>query len=84
MLALDEETAIQAFDRRDPVLPLSPRRAERYGFELGVFVGAPAGNRSTVSGYQALASFFSQVTLTLFNVQRPMVRLGLVRGPVKW
>ncbi len=29
----DEKTAIQALDRLDPVLPLSPRRAERHGFE---------------------------------------------------
>src|SRR6266516_1440261 len=29
----DEKTAIQALDRRDPVLPLSPGRAERHGFE---------------------------------------------------
>ena len=30
---MDEKTAIQALDRLDPVLPLSPRRAERHGFE---------------------------------------------------
>src|ERR1700733_14703245 len=30
---LDEKTAIQALDRLDPVLPLSPGRAERHGFE---------------------------------------------------
>src|SRR6266704_5802752 len=29
----DEKTAIQALDRRDPILPLSPGRAERHGFE---------------------------------------------------
>jgi transposase len=29
----DEKTAIQALDRLDPVLPLSPGRAERHGFE---------------------------------------------------
>jgi transposase len=29
----DEKTAIQALDRRDPVLPLRPGRAERHGFE---------------------------------------------------
>jgi transposase len=29
----DEKTAIQALDRKDPVLPLSPGRAERHGFE---------------------------------------------------
>ena len=28
-----EKTAIQALDRLDPVLPLSPGRAERHGFE---------------------------------------------------
>jgi transposase len=30
---VDEKTAIQALDRRDPILPLSPGRAERHGFE---------------------------------------------------
>jgi hypothetical protein len=29
----ENETAIQALDRKDPVLPLSPGRAERHGFE---------------------------------------------------
>ena len=33
VFALDEKTAIQALDRLDPVLPLSPGRAERHGFE---------------------------------------------------
>src|SRR6476619_5824285 len=30
---VDEKTAIQALDHLDPVLPLSPGRAERHGFE---------------------------------------------------
>ncbi len=30
---VDEETHIQALDRKDPVLPLSPGRLERHGFE---------------------------------------------------
>jgi transposase len=30
---VDEKTAIQALDRKDPVRPLSPERAERHGFE---------------------------------------------------
>lgn len=30
---VDEKTAIQALDRKDPVVPLSPGRAERHGFE---------------------------------------------------
>src|SRR6516165_3685954 len=33
VFSLDEKTAIQALDRLDPVLPLSPGRAERHGFE---------------------------------------------------
>ena len=33
VFCVDEKTAIQALDRKDPVLPLSPGRAERQGFE---------------------------------------------------
>src|SRR5678809_122589 len=33
VFCVDEQTAIQALDRRDPILPLSPGRAERHGFE---------------------------------------------------
>lgn len=33
IFSVDEKTAIQALDRKDPVLPLSPGRAERDGFE---------------------------------------------------
>src|SRR3979490_982419 len=33
VFCVDEKTAIQALDRLDPVLPLSPGRAERHGFE---------------------------------------------------
>ena len=33
IFCVDEKTAIQALDRLDPVLPLSPGRAERHGFE---------------------------------------------------
>jgi hypothetical protein len=33
VFSLDEKAAIQALDRLDPVLPLSPGRAERHGFE---------------------------------------------------
>lgn len=33
VFSIDEKTAIQALDRLDPVLPLSPGRAERHGFE---------------------------------------------------
>jgi transposase len=33
VFCVDEKTAIQALDRLDPVLPLSPGRMERHGFE---------------------------------------------------
>jgi len=33
VFCVDEKTAIQALDRLDPLLPLSPGRAERHGFE---------------------------------------------------
>jgi transposase len=33
VFCVDGKTAIQALDRLDPVLPLSPGRAERHGFE---------------------------------------------------
>lgn len=33
VFSVDEKTAIQALDRLDPVLPLSPGRLERHGFE---------------------------------------------------
>ena len=33
VFAADEKTAIQTLDRLGPVLPLSPGRVERHGFE---------------------------------------------------
>lgn len=33
VFSMDEKTAIRTLDRKDPVLPLSPGRAERHGFE---------------------------------------------------
>src|SRR4029079_4791303 len=33
VFCVDEKTAIQALDRLDPVLPLSPGRIDRHGFE---------------------------------------------------
>lgn len=33
IFCVDEKSAIQALDRLDPVLPLSPGRVERHGFE---------------------------------------------------
>jgi len=33
VFCVDEKSSIQALDRQDPVLPMSPGRAERHGFE---------------------------------------------------
>lgn len=45
VFCVDEKTAIQTLDRLDPVLPLSPGRAERHGFEYK--------RHATVSQYAA-------------------------------
>jgi hypothetical protein len=50
VFCVDEKTAIQALDRKDPVLPLSPGRAERHGFEYyrhGTLLLYAAFNTST-------------------------------------
>ena len=46
VFCVDEKSAIQALDRLDPVLPLSPGRAERHGFE--------SYRHGTLSPYAAL------------------------------
>src|SRR5246500_2309282 len=53
VFCLDEKTAIQALDRLDPVLPLSPGRAERHGFEYY--------RHGTLSLYAALDTKSGQV-----------------------
>ncbi len=50
---VDEKSAIQALDRLDPVLPLSPGRAERHGFEYY--------RHGTLSLYAALETRSGQV-----------------------
>jgi len=53
VFCVDEKTAIQALDRLDPVLPLSPGRAERHGFEYY--------RHGTMSLYAALNTESGQV-----------------------
>jgi len=53
VFCVDEKTAIQALDRLDPVLPLSPGRAERHGFEYF--------RHGTLSLYAALETRSGQV-----------------------
>ena len=53
VFCVDEKTAIQALDRLDPVLPLSPGRVERHGFEYY--------RHGTLSLYAALNTRTGQV-----------------------
>jgi transposase len=53
VFCVDEKTAIQALDRKDPVLPLSPGRAERHGFEYK--------RHGTLSLYAAFATRTGQI-----------------------
>jgi transposase len=54
VFCVDEKTAIQALDRLDPVLPLSPGRAERHGFDYF--------RHGTLSLYAALNTRTGEVT----------------------
>lgn len=76
VFCVDEKTAIQALDRRDPRLPLSPGRAERHGCEYvrhgtlslyagletrqGTVVGRPAARHTT----EEFVGFLGQIVRT--------------------
>jgi transposase len=59
VFCVDEKSAIQALDRLDPVLPLSPGRAERHGFEYF--------RHGTLSLYAALNTATGQVLAKTAN-----------------
>jgi transposase len=73
VFCVDEKTAIQALDRLDPVLPLSPGRAERHGFEyyrhgtlslyaaLDTKTGRVMGKTAARHTSQEFVSFLGQV-----------------------
>ncbi len=73
VFCLDEKTAIQALDRLDPVLPFSPGRAERHGFEyyrhgtlslfaaLNTKTGEVIGNTATRHTTEEFVAFLVQV-----------------------
>jgi transposase len=76
VFCVDEKTAIQALDRTLPVLPLSPGRAERHGFEyvrhgtlslyaaLEVHTGHVEGMTTERHTSQAFLSFLDRVVAT--------------------
>src|SRR5271156_3334823 len=73
VFCVDEKTAIQALDRLDPVLPLSPGRLERHGFEyyrhgtlslyaaLNTRNGAVVGKTAARHTSQEFVDFLEQV-----------------------
>lgn len=76
VFCVDEKTAIQALDRLDPVLPLSPGRLERHGFEyfrhgtlslyaaLDVKSGRVLGHPAPRSTSEEFVAFLAQVAAT--------------------
>jgi len=72
VFCVDEKTAIQALDRLDPVLPLSPGRAERHGFEYF--------RHGTLSLYAALNTKTGEVRRLPFVDSDMRFMQGLFRG----
>ena len=68
VFCVDEKSAIQALDRLDPVLPLSPGRAERHGFEYY--------RHGTLSLYAALNTRTGEVLIArgIFTSVRDLAR----------
>ena len=75
-VCLDEKTAILALDRRDRVLPLSPARVERHGFEykrhgslslyaaLNIQIGDVVGKTTARHTSQDFVGFLAEVVVT--------------------
>ena len=76
VFCVDEKAAIQAFDRRDRVLPLSPGRIERHGFEykrhgtlslyaaLNIQTGEVQGKTTARHTSQDFVGFLGEVVTT--------------------
>jgi transposase len=82
VFCVDEKTAIQALDRTVPVLPLSPGRAERHGFEyvrhgtlslyaaLDVHTGRVRGDTAPRHTAAAFVAFLDQLVASQRRGQR--------------
>jgi len=73
VFCVDEKTAIQALDRLDPVLPLSPGRLERHGFEYY--------RHGTLSLYAALNTKSGEVNRQNCRASHQPGVCGLPRRP---
>ena len=86
VFCVDEKSAIQALDRLDPVLPLSPGRIERHGFEyyrhgtlslyaaLDVKSGKVHGKTATRHSSEEFVDFLGQVV----NLCRPNQEIHII------
>jgi transposase len=86
IVCVDEKSAIQALDRLDPVLPLSPGRVERHGFEyyrhgtlslyaaLDVKTGKVHGKTAARHTSEEFVDFLDQV----MNLCRPKQEIHII------
>lgn len=84
MFSVDEKTAIQALDRKDPVLPLSPGRVKRHGFEYfrhGTLSPYAAFNTNTGEVIGNTAERHTSAEFVAFLTEHPNVHLHVRQGP---
>jgi len=86
VFCVDEKTAIQALDRLDPVLPMSPGRAERHGFEyyrhgtLSLYAALDPRTGSVVGQTAArhTSADFVQFLATVVSTQPPRRKVHII------
>jgi transposase len=89
VFCVDEKTAIQALDRKDPVLPLSPERAERHGFDHVIADNLSAHKTRQVAEFlerhpkvhlhftPTYSSSLNQVELWFSKIERDVIARGV-------
>ena len=97
IFSLDEKTQVQALDRLDPVLPLSPGRLERHGFEYyrhgtlslyaalntrtGKVIGTPVEQHNSAAFVAFLESLLASVRRQARGPRHPRQSLGPQESP---
>jgi hypothetical protein len=78
VFCVDEKTHIQALDRKDPLLPLSPGRAERHTFAefvaflIDIVINQPRGKEIHVIA-DNLSAWLNQVELGSGKIERDVI-----------
>jgi transposase len=72
VFCVDEKTAIQALDRKDRMLPLSPGRAESHGFEY-----KRNGTLISIHYTPTYSSWLNQVENWFARIQRDVITRGI-------